>query len=629
MNSQKTSDDMSTVLITNGNLLSMLSLGDWLGQHGHHLKAVVITTKLPSTKSNLSGVWDMFLRSGWRYTNFKLNTNRFTPLWFGVHGLPTTIPDLLEHYRLPAEIIYADNVNDPGVIGRIRSFAPSILLSFSATTRFCDELIDIPSRVAINTHYALLPGYAGLSPYYWYVHHQEPEAGITMHVIHSKLDAGPIICQEKFSTTGMTSVLGLLIKQMELVSPVLNRFYAGTLHEKNAIPQDLSKRSYFRHPTRAQVREFHRKGLVFAHRPDVTQLGSMARRLRDHSPDVVRRNRTRSTGVAPLDGRPIPNEAAAIAKAWHVPEVSKPQLGWLVYSLDFVLATLQGRVPEPEKIKRTPFWLLVGSIVRALLGALQLVIMALAWIPIISTLLEILARTFTRNAFGFFLRSCYWKACLRHLGVDTIIDQGVEIWGPASVSIGSGCHIDTNVRLAAGERRHRQHGSITIGDFVHLGPGVHIAGRGTVRIGDHVGISALAHLYSATNTIEFPDDPGMLISMSHRAPPGHQHVVEGPIVVEPYAFIGMMARIMPNVRIGYGSVVHASTELVRNVPPFANIGGPPRGRQIGWRKPRRPSPKLTPGARAAFDAMTTLMTRGSAEASRGNGDSVPDRTASS
>jgi acetyltransferase-like isoleucine patch superfamily enzyme len=279
-----------------------------------------------------------------------------------------------------------------------------------------------------------------------------------------------------------------------------------------------------------------------------------------------------------------------LSDSWYIPGMPASAGGWVVYSLDFVLATLQGSVTEPHNVRRTPFWLTLGTIVRGAMAVAQLLLMIIARIPILSWFYEIAARTFSRNAVGFFLRSCYWKARLKRLGTDTLIDQGVEIWGAANVSVGSNCHVDTNVRLAAGERRHRQRGAITIGDYSHIGPGVHIAGRGTVVIGDFVGVSALTHIYSATNAIEEPRDPGQLISMSHMAPPDQQHVVEGPIVIEPYAFIGMMARIMPNVRIGFGSVIHAAAEVTRDVPPFANLGGPPRGRQIGWRRPRRKSP---------------------------------------
>jgi len=296
------------------------------------------------------------------------------------------------------------------------------------------------------------------------------------------------------------------------------------------------------------------------------------------------------------------SESAAIERLWYIPPVRQSDRGWLVYTLNFVLATLQGRVTEPFRTKRTAGWLLIGTIVRASMAIAQVIIMALAWIPLVSSFLETVARVYSRSATGFFLRACYWKAKLKHLGQDTIIDQYVDIWGAGAISIGSHCHIDTSVRLAAGERRHGQHGSIEIGDFVHLGPGVHIAGRGGVRIGNSVGIMANAHIYSATGVIEHPDDPGRLMTMSHMAPPEQQHAIEAPIRIDDHVLLGMMTRVMPGVHIGRGAIIHGLAELTNDVPPFANIGAVPRGRQIGWRKPRRPSPILRPTGTTGDDA---------------------------
>jgi len=293
----------------------------------------------------------------------------------------------------------------------------------------------------------------------------------------------------------------------------------------------------------------------------------------------------------------VTEDGATVAQAWYTVPCSPVPRGWLVYSRDFILAALQRRAAEPHTVSRTRCWLLLARAVQFLVVApLQIILMLLAWLPITSSLLETIARVYSRNAAGFFLRACYWKAKLNYLGQDTVIDQYVEIWGPSSVSVGSNCHLDTSVRLAAGERRQRQHGWITIGDFVHLGPGVHIAGRGGVKIGDFVGVMAHAHLYSATGVVEHPDDPGRLVAMSHMAPHDQQAVVEGPILIDDYAIIGMSVKIMPSVRVGRGAIVHADCELTRDVPPFANFGGIPRGRQIGWRRPRRRSPHWAPPA---------------------------------
>lgn len=270
---------MRTVLITNGNLLSLLSLGDWLRRHHAQLAAVLVTTRLPSQKNNVVGVLSMLRSSGWGYTHFKLLTNVLLPRRLRRLGLPTSVAEYLRWLGSPTEVVPTPYVNPPEVVARVRSLRPEILMSFSATTRFKDPLLETPTRAAINTHYALLPAYAGLSPYFWYLRNQEPECGVTLHRIVPKLDAGPIIEQQRFSTAGLRTVFAVLRAQMAHVSPMLNRFYAGETSEQHATPQDLSRRSYFGHPTRADVRALRANGNAFYERRDIEAVIERVREL--------------------------------------------------------------------------------------------------------------------------------------------------------------------------------------------------------------------------------------------------------------------------------------------------------------------------------------------------------------
>lgn len=279
-------DAMRTTLITNGNLLSMISLGDFLLDHRADIAAVFVTTRLPSQQSNLMGLISMLRQSGWDYTHFKIYLNRLLPMRLKRQGLPASVAELLALAGCSAMIREVPNINAPAVIEEVRATRPEILLSFSATQKFSDALISAPSRCAINAHYALLPAYAGLSPYFWYLHQQEKDCGVTLHQIVSKLDAGPVIEQRRFPTEGIRTVAALLLKQMEIVSPMLARFYEGTTSEKSATPQDLSKRSYFRHPTRRQVAEFRRRGFTFCSDEDTERLVAAARRLRARAESV-------------------------------------------------------------------------------------------------------------------------------------------------------------------------------------------------------------------------------------------------------------------------------------------------------------------------------------------------------
>jgi methionyl-tRNA formyltransferase len=273
-----------TVLITNGNLLSLLSLGDFLYRHHGSLESVYITTRLPSERSNVTGILRMFRKNGWRYTHFKLLTNLLLPRRIRRDGLPATIPQFLSRLDSNIRIVETPQINAPAIVDEIRQLKPEILLSFSALSRFEDALIETATRAAVNAHYALLPAYAGLSPYFWYLHQRERHCGVTFHQIISKLDAGPIIEQSEFSIEHMRTVMAVLLEQTAQVSPLLNRYFDGETSESRATPQDLSRRSYYRHPTRNQVREFHNAGYRFYDPQDIAQVFERVRELHARMP---------------------------------------------------------------------------------------------------------------------------------------------------------------------------------------------------------------------------------------------------------------------------------------------------------------------------------------------------------
>ncbi len=285
--------------------------------------------------------------------------------------------------------------------------------------------------------------------------------------------------------------------------------------------------------------------------------------------------------------------AEELRSAWYIPPKPVPPNDWLVFSQEAMLRVLQGKREDPGPVNRSAAWVFAVSLVRAVLALAQALIMLLASIPVVHGLLEPTITHWRRGSLGFFLRAAYWKARLRRLGTDTLIDRGVEIWGAANIEIGAGCHLDTNVRLAAGEAGHAQHGRLVVGNFTHLGPRCHVAARGGVTIGDLVSLQAGVHVYSASNQILDLARPGMLISFSHMAPPEMQHTTEGPVVIEDYASVGFASILLPSVTLGEGCVVHPYAQVTQSFPAFANVTGPGRARQNGWRRPLRPDPRRT------------------------------------
>lgn len=247
------------VLITNGNLASLIALRDWLDAHGQSIVKVYITYKLPSSKSNLQGLFSLLMTSGWSYTWLKIWVNKIAPLILRVQGKPSSVKNYLQVIApaVPVELI--DSVKAESVLAEIRSLNPDILVSFSATQRFPDSLINIFTSGAINVHYGALPRYAGLSPYFWHLYNNERYYGVTLHRIESKLDAGGVV-EQKEDLINSNDCLSLMIKMASKVSPMLNNFFAGLTSIDELVLQDSSRRTYFGHPTVDQVKEFHSNG---------------------------------------------------------------------------------------------------------------------------------------------------------------------------------------------------------------------------------------------------------------------------------------------------------------------------------------------------------------------------------
>lgn len=269
------------VLITNGNVLSMLSLGGWIRSHGASIAKVYVTYRLPSQRSRVAGVLKLLARCGWSYTYFKLWVNILAPRRLRRQGLPASVADFLRLCGHQTPIAPVPSVNDPAVISEIAELKPAWLVSFSATERFKRPLISTPTRAAINTHWGALPAYAGLSPYFWHLYHEEPKFGVTLHRIDLALDAGPVIEQAFQDMSGTRTALEVVLRMTECASPMLCRLFEGEASLANLREQDASQRTYFGHPTRAQMRRFHRRGFRMQSAASEAMLLSRVRSLMD------------------------------------------------------------------------------------------------------------------------------------------------------------------------------------------------------------------------------------------------------------------------------------------------------------------------------------------------------------
>jgi hypothetical protein len=265
------------VLVTNGNLASMLALGDWLQQYGHQLVKIYVTYRLPSSQNNWAGGLALLRHSGLSYLGLKVLINKMMPLNLRLAGMPYSVRSYVDWLGLDVPVEPVASVKTAAFQADLKRLGARSLVSFSATQRFPVEMIRLFSDGAVNVHYGALPQFAGLSPYFWHLHQGASEFGVTLHQIEEALDAGRIIDQAMAPVAPSTDCLELLFRMSQHVSPLLNRLFSGETDLAQGTPQDLQGRTYFKHPSRAQIKQFKSKGHTLASRQSVRQLKQAAK----------------------------------------------------------------------------------------------------------------------------------------------------------------------------------------------------------------------------------------------------------------------------------------------------------------------------------------------------------------
>lgn len=123
--------------------------------------------------------------------------------------------------------------NGSAFVDTMASLSPDLFVAVGYPCILKAPLLSVPRIVSANFHASLLPAYRGKHPVFWALRHGEPWAGLTVHVMDPKLDAGDILYQVKVRTRLRDSVASLYGRIMDrsvtLVPQLVRDAGAGTL----------------------------------------------------------------------------------------------------------------------------------------------------------------------------------------------------------------------------------------------------------------------------------------------------------------------------------------------------------------------------------------------------------------
>jgi folate-dependent phosphoribosylglycinamide formyltransferase PurN len=254
---------LRVAVISNGNFFSTLMLRPAFEAPEVEMVGAVLVRQPPGSGGPISRLARLSRRTGFAYTRHKLGT-LVLPKAYGVTtGTPVFLTGLCSRHRVPFRVV--TNANRPEAESILSEARPDVLLSVSCPQKVSEDILRIPRLTALNVHWALLPRYAGIAPYFWVLRRGEHRTGVTVHVMTPELDEGPVLRQREMEVRPDDTSLSLQLRLTrvageEMVAAL--RELPGSL--ERARPQDLSGRSSFTWPSSEDVRAFKARGRRFA-----------------------------------------------------------------------------------------------------------------------------------------------------------------------------------------------------------------------------------------------------------------------------------------------------------------------------------------------------------------------------
>jgi len=143
-------------------------------------------------------------------------------------------------------VLVHTDVVDAASASPIGGLRPSIIYSFSYRHLIPEAVLGLAPLGAYNLHPSLLPAYRGRAPVNWVLVNGEHEAGVTLHHMVARADAGDIVGQRAVAIDDSDNALTLYRKLVplgvELMDELHPKIVAGNAPRQK---MDISKGSYF------------------------------------------------------------------------------------------------------------------------------------------------------------------------------------------------------------------------------------------------------------------------------------------------------------------------------------------------------------------------------------------------
>jgi methionyl-tRNA formyltransferase len=179
--------------------------------------------------------------------------------WSAVNGVELVRPahggnSPVRAAGLGIPVYEVSRLHDRETVDLLSEFRADVFAVCCFPRRIPGSLLTLPRLGALNAHPSLLPVYRGPDPLFWIYRNAEPVTGVTVHLVDTRLDTGPIVAQRTVPVTPGIPGNFLWDRLASLGSEVLADAIVGALEGSlQPVPQDERSASYLGWPARSDL----------------------------------------------------------------------------------------------------------------------------------------------------------------------------------------------------------------------------------------------------------------------------------------------------------------------------------------------------------------------------------------
>ena len=106
--------------------------------------------------------------------------------------------------RLGLPVVQPASLKEAETVRQLAGYRPDIIIVAAFGQILPQAVLDIPRHGCLNIHPSLLPRHRGASPVAAAILAGNNETGVTLMLLDSGLDTGPILVQEEMEISGLT-----------------------------------------------------------------------------------------------------------------------------------------------------------------------------------------------------------------------------------------------------------------------------------------------------------------------------------------------------------------------------------------------------------------------------------------